>query len=147
MSTLDHLKELEERFLGAEEPTGKDQFDGKATDTDLPEDEFEEVQMMMRIVESSVKNTLMCIESMMRRGHQDKLVAMYGEDAKDLLAETQGCLGSVAELFESLGEEEEAAEEPEETAEEPEQAEEVPAEEPAEKPADEPAAAEGEAQV
>lgn len=108
---MDHLKnllaevaELEERFLGDDEKTGNPELDQEPIDMDSPEDEFDEVAMMMEVTKSSVSNAMMSIEMMMRRGHKDKLVAMFGEEAKNILEETYECLQGVVELFDVAAE-------------------------------------------
>ena len=136
MKTLKNLlaevEELEERFLGKEEKTGNPELDQEPIESDLPEDEFDEVAMMMEVTQNSVSNAMMCIEMMMRHGHKDKLISMFGEEAANILQETYECLEGVVELFDL------AAKMPAEL-EGPQPEEEVPAKQPKEKPAEEPA--------
>jgi hypothetical protein len=96
---LAEVEELEERFLGQEEKTGNPALDQEPVEADMPEDEFDEVAMMMEVTQSSVSNAMMSIEMMMRRGHKDKLIAMFGEEAAQILQETLECLEGVVELF------------------------------------------------
>lgn len=96
---LAEVEELEERFLGKEEKTGNPELDQEPVEADMPEDEFDEVAMMMEVTQSSVSNAMMSIEMMMRRGHKDKLIAMFGEEAATILQETLDCLEGVVELF------------------------------------------------
>lgn len=136
MKTLKNLlaevEELEERFLGKEEKTGNPELDQEPVESDLPEDEFDEVAMMMEVTQNSVSNAMMSIEMMMRRGHKDKLASMFGEEAVTVLQETYDCLQGVVELFDLAAKMPAEMEGPRPEEEMPaEPAEEMPAEEPA----------------
>ena len=138
---LAEVEELEERFLGKEEKTGNPEIDQEPVESDLPEDEFDEVAMWMEVTQNSVSNAMMSIEMMMRRGHKDKLISMFGEEAAAILQETYDCLNGVIDLFDLAAKMPEMGPEEEPAAEEEEPKEEEPQEE---EPKEEPAPQEGE---
>jgi hypothetical protein len=127
---MKEIDALEERFLSADDQTGKPEFDETSDGSvSTPEEEFDEVDMLMDVIQSSAINAMMCIDSVLRRGHKDKLVAMFGAEAEAVLKESKACLESVVELFQMADEEE-----PQEPVEEPKEPVEQPAEEPKQEP-------------
>ncbi len=98
-TVIERIEKLEERFFEAEEATGHPVFDGEAIETDLPEDEYDEVAMMVEVIKNSTLNAMMSIEMLMKRGHKDKLTAMFGDESPAVLEDSYLCMEGVLELF------------------------------------------------
>lgn len=138
-TVIEQIEKLEERFFDAEEETGHPVFDGEAIETDLPEDEYDEVAMMVEVIKNSTLNAMMSIEMLMRRGHKDKLSAMFGEESPSVLEDAYLCMEGVLDLFEIASPKVSAPEMPESEPEEEIEAEQEPEAQEAEEPKEDPA--------
>lgn len=131
---LAQVQGLSERFLSVDEPTGKPALDNEPVSQGSANEALDDVENMMNIVQSSVISANLAIDSLLKRGKQDKLVKLFGEDAKNLLEQTKECLAGIADMFDLIDDKEEPAQEPAEEPKEPEPKETKPEEKPEEEP-------------
>ncbi len=103
MDAVVMAKNLEERFLSADDKTGIPNVDNKdAGFADLPEDEFSEVELLIATVRDLCRRGSDCAELVLKRGHEDKLKEMYGPDSVGILAEAAAQMKDIAEILELL---------------------------------------------
>jgi hypothetical protein len=109
-------KDLEERFLDADVETGDPDVDEPEASEEEAQ-EYDEVEAMSTMAANAVQSCMIAIEQLMRRGHEDKLKEMFGEDAKAVLKKAQECLGMVEDLLagEPIEDDEEESEDDEES--------------------------------